>query len=90
MLEYLDNTVFRDASKKRSVLIHANHNSALGIGNEDKVLLAGRVVQISMEFIIATTTSVEFPFFFFFCLSLFSLTRLRLFLNRKLHTNKIC
>lgn len=87
MLEYLNNTAFRDASKKGSVLIHKSSNSALGIGNEDKALLAGRVVQISMEFIIATTTSVEFPFF---CLSLFSLTRLHLFLNRKLHTNKIC
>lgn len=67
MLEYLDNTVFRDASKKDSVLIHTRNNAALGIGNGDKVLLAGRVVQISMEFIIATTTSVEFPFFVSAC-----------------------
>lgn len=36
--------------------------TALGIGNEGKAILAGRAVQISMEFIIATTTSVEFPF----------------------------
>lgn len=62
MLEYLDNTIFRDASRKGSVLICTINNSALRIGNEDKVLLAGRVRQISMEFIIATTTSVEFPF----------------------------
>lgn len=62
MLEYLDNTIFRDASRKGSVLICTINNSALGIGNEDKVLLAGRVRQISMEFIIATTLLSQLVF----------------------------
>lgn len=62
MPKYLDNTVFRDASKEGSAFICTINTSALGVGTEGKVLLAGRVVPISMEFIIATTTRVEFPF----------------------------
>lgn len=62
MFEYLNDTEFRDAYKKGPVLVCAINTSVSGVGTKGKVLYIEKLVQISINFIIGSSTTVIFPF----------------------------